>query len=76
MIRIDPDNANSYAGRGSAYFGLSQYDKAIADYTEAIRLNPDYALAYSSRGVAYLQLGNDVKADADRAIAIELGYEP
>ena len=30
-----------------------EYDRAIADYTEAIRIKPDYAEAYHNRGVAH-----------------------
>ena len=30
-----------------------EYDKAIADYTEAIRLDPKDALAYDNRGIAW-----------------------
>ena len=33
------------------------YDRAIADYNEAIRLNPKYALAYTNRGNAWRQQG-------------------
>jgi len=40
-IRRDPDSAEidgAYFVRGLAYNGLAQYDKAIAEFTEAIRL--------------------------------------
>src|SRR5215813_12542794 len=40
------------------------YDRAIADYGEAIRLIPKYALAFSNRGVAYGK-----KSEYDRAIS-------
>ena len=36
-----------------AYANKGEYDKAIADYTEAIRLDPKYAEAYYNRGMAY-----------------------
>ena len=35
--------------RGTAWRHKKEYDKAIADYTEAIRLDPQYALAFNSR---------------------------
>jgi tetratricopeptide (TPR) repeat protein len=40
------------------------YDRAIADYTQAIRLDPNFAEAYNARGNAYHH-----KKDYDRAIA-------
>jgi tetratricopeptide (TPR) repeat protein len=39
------------------------YDRAIADFTQAIRIDPDYAKAYYERGVAHLR-----KTDYDRSI--------
>ena len=46
------------------FYVKKDYDRAIADYDQAIRLNPNYAAAYNSRGLAY-----DDKRDYDRAIA-------
>jgi len=50
--------------RGLAYRNKGDFDRAIADLSEAIRLDPKYAEAYYGRGLAY---GN--KGDLDRAIA-------
>jgi tetratricopeptide (TPR) repeat protein len=41
-----------------------EYDKAIADYDEAIRLDPKYAIAFNNRGSAWL-----IKKEYDKAIA-------
>jgi tetratricopeptide (TPR) repeat protein len=49
-----------------------QYDKAIADYTEAIRLKPDFADAYANRAFAYGSLEQFDKAIADCNEAIRL----
>ena len=54
----------AYNNRGNAYGDKGDYDRAIADYNEAIRLDPKYASAYYNRGIAY-----DDKGDHDRAIA-------
>jgi len=41
----------------------NDYDRAIADYSEAIRLDRNYAFAFNNRGLAYA-----TKGDYDRAI--------
>ena len=48
------------------------FEKAIADYTEAIRLNPKYANAYCNRGATYRHKGELDKAIADYTEAIRL----
>jgi tetratricopeptide (TPR) repeat protein len=55
-----------YYARGNVYqYAKQDYDRAIADYTEAIRLNPNDAFAFCARGNAYYT----GKKDYDRAIA-------
>ena len=41
--------------RGIAYRNQGKYDRAIADFDEAIKLKPDYAVAMYNRGTAYLR---------------------
>ncbi len=60
----DPKDAAGYNKRGIAWSEKRDYDRAIADYTEALRLNPQYHFAYYNRGIAWRN-----KGDADRAIA-------
>jgi tetratricopeptide (TPR) repeat protein len=75
--------ARTYYNRGNAHSKLGEYDKAIADYTEAIRairINPDNAKAYVNRAVAmllnrgnaYTMLGEYDKAIADYTEAIRI----
>ena len=63
-LRIDPEYADAYASRGTAYFRLGEYAQALADYDAALRINPDEAMFYVSRGAVYS--GSE---EYDRAIA-------
>lgn len=73
IIRLDPENVAAFSGRGQIYAFLEDYDRAIADFSEAIRLlqktpgsPPSFALveALSDRAAAY-----SAKGEHDRAIA-------
>jgi len=58
--------------RGRTHAAASDWDKAIADYTEAIRLDADYAHLYLyNRGGAYFANGDYNRAIADFSAAIE-----
>jgi tetratricopeptide (TPR) repeat protein len=35
----------TYNGRGIAYYRKGEYDRAIADFTEALRIDPNYTQA-------------------------------
>ncbi|MDR2658786.1 MAG: tetratricopeptide repeat protein [Spirochaetaceae bacterium] len=50
----------------------SEYDKVIADFTQAIKLVPDDATAYAERGDAYMNKGDYDRAIADYTHAIKL----
>ncbi len=58
------DLAGAFFARGLSWAEKKEYDRAIADYNEAIRLNPQDAGFFNSRGDAWLD-----KKDYDRAIA-------
>lgn len=55
--------AVAFANRGLAYKRKGQWDRAIADYSEAIRLKSDDAEVLNNRGNAYYH-----KGQLDRAI--------
>jgi len=76
FFRCHPKYAQAYNNRGAAYWLKEEYNRAIADYDQAIRLDPKYALAYFVRGLVYQKIGNAAKADADFAKARELGLRP
>ena len=54
----------TYQDRGLAWNEKTEYDKALADYTEAIRLDPKSAAAYNDRGWVWT-----AKKEYDKAIA-------
>ena len=56
-IRLDPNNASAYNNRGFAYGSKGDYDRAIADYTEAIRLDPKYRHAPTTTAASPIAQG-------------------
>ena len=66
------DEAGDYAIRGRDLLLKGEYDKALADYNQALRLKPDYAEAYNGRGAAWRSKGEHGKAFADFNEAIRL----
>jgi tetratricopeptide (TPR) repeat protein len=59
---------------GIAHSSNNEYDKAIADITEAIRLKTDFAEAYASRASVYFLMKDYDKAIADYTVTIRLNY--
>jgi tetratricopeptide (TPR) repeat protein len=70
--QIAPKTAAGSERRGDSYAWKGQFDKAIADYTEALRLNPDDAAAYQHRAYARLSQGDMDKVISDCTEAIRL----
>ena len=61
---MNPKYADAYDNRGNSYYEKKDYDRAIADYDQAIAINPNFTSAYDSRGNSFYE-----KKDYDRAIA-------
>jgi serine/threonine protein kinase len=57
---------------GNACYARQQYDKAIANYTQALQLDPRYAVAYYNRGLTYDDLEQYDKAIADYDQTLQL----
>jgi lipoprotein NlpI len=66
------DLVSAYVERCINYDFKGDYDRAIADCTEAIRLNPKYAPAFGDRGDAHYHKGDYDRAIADDTEAIRL----
>jgi len=64
-IRTDPDLADAYWWRASAYEWKNDHDQAVRDYTQAVKLRPDHARTYSARARIYEKLEKYDLAIAD-----------
>ena len=62
-VADDKAHAKKYFDSGEVHRKKGDYDRAIADYDQAIRLDPECAKAYNYRGGAY-----QAKLDFDRAL--------
>jgi len=71
-IRLDPEDADLWQGRGVAYFAEREYSQALKDFSKAIRLEPDNASWWWARGVVYEEMGDEAKAKAHFSKAKEL----
>ena len=72
LIKIKPNEAESYSYRGCVYYNQKKYDAAIKDFSRAVKLNPNLYKSYSNRGIAYYELKNYDAAIKDFSKAIEL----
>jgi tetratricopeptide (TPR) repeat protein len=78
LIQADPGTPHtswSYTIRGNQRLDREEFDRAIADYTEAIRLDPENAHARLNRGIALVRKEQYAEAipDLDQAICMEPG---
>ena len=65
-------DAADHIVQGNLLVGQGQFDRAVAEYTEAIRIEPRSALAYMGRGVARAKAGQVKQAIADQTEAIRI----
>ena len=61
-----------FNNRGAVYYGKKDYDRAIADFSNAIRLDPNFADAFNNRGLAYYDKNDYDHAIADYSASIRL----
>lgn len=71
--RLKPVNLEAaYYDRGRAYHLSGDYDRAIADYDQALRLEPRDAAVWFNRGLAHYAKGDNDAAIRDYDAAIRL----
>ena len=63
---------SAYASRALAYSQLRDYDRAIADYDEAIRRLPNSASALNNRAWAYFKSGRPESGRGDVELSLKL----
>ena len=71
-IRLNPQDANSYAQRGLIYRRKNDHDRAISDFSEAIRLKPNDANVLRMRGGSSGKKGEHDRMIADLSEVIRL----
>ena len=76
-LEINPSDPASHFSRGFCFSRKGEWDKAIADYDQAIKLDAAYNEVYRERGFAWAIKGDYQKAfvDLDRAVSL-LKKEP
>jgi tetratricopeptide (TPR) repeat protein len=73
-LRLKPNDADAYYGRGFAYGQKGDDDHVIQDLDQAIKINPVYAAAFYNRSKAYASQGDYLRAIADRVRFVWLKF--
>ena len=71
-VQALPDRAPVYTQRANRYYGLREYDKALADCSVAIEKDPHFAYAYMLRGDVFMRKEEYRHALADYDMNLEL----
>ena len=72
VIKLLPNDAESYYLRGCCYFKPEQMEKRLDEFSKAISIEPQNGNLYFLRFRVYLELGETEKAIADGEKAAEL----
>ena len=56
VLKLDPNNADHYADRASAFFQLKEFSSALSDATKSIEYNENSVKGYSIRATTYMSL--------------------
>jgi tetratricopeptide (TPR) repeat protein len=72
-ISLSQQNAYLYYDRATVYAKQADYERAIADYNQALLLDPTLAEAWYNRGLSHLYAGHQQEGVTDLSKAGELG---
>ena len=70
--KVDPQSAEAWSDKGSAFQDLGKYDEALKAYDKAIEIDPHYAEAWNNKGTALCSQGKHDEAIQAFDKAIEL----
>ena len=75
VAQANVQQADDLVNRGNALADKKEYERAIADFTEAIRLDPKNAYAYNSRADTLRESGKAAQGlpDAEKALQLDSG---
>ena len=74
-IRLAPQMAGAYHGRGTALMFKGKMLEAMEDFTRALERDPQLAWAYCNRGLVKIYLGNESEAEKDFVECVKLKPE-
>src|SRR6185312_11672427 len=76
-IKLNPQLAQAWFGRGAVLADLKQYEPSLAAYTQTLSLAPQMADAWFGRGKVFVQLKRhrDALADFDRALSLNAALD-
>ena len=71
-MQLDGNFAEAFVNRGNIFQSTNKWERALADYGEAVRLKPQDAYSLYSRGLAMRAIGREEEAQIDIAKAKEI----
>lgn len=71
-VSMMPSSAVDYLARGAAFRGLGQYEKALADYDEALKRDPEFPEVQMNKGMVFWHKGDYASAIPFFTAAIKL----
>ena len=77
LIKVFPQNADFWSGRGDALRRLRRYEEAITNFDKALEINPSFESAWRDRGLALsrLKLYEEAITNFDKALKINSSFE-